>query len=86
MYYVYVIRSKKDGTYYIGQTKNLGERLVRHNLGHSKATKARRPWDLVYTEEFTTRSEAVQCESKLKQKKNKRSIEWLINRGVAQFG
>ena len=85
-YHMYIIRSEKDGRYYIGQTKDPEERLTRHNLGHSKATKAKRPWEIVYTEEFATRAEAVQRENELKQKKNKKFIEELVNRGVAQFG
>ncbi len=31
-YYVYILKSERDGTYYIDQTNNLEERLVRHNL------------------------------------------------------
>ena len=78
IYHVYIIKSKKDGTYYIGQTKNISERIIRHNLGHSKATKGKRPWDIVYTKEFSTRSEAVCYENELKRKKSRKYIERLI--------
>ena len=34
-YCVYIVQSEKDGTYYVGHTNNLGERLDRHNSGRS---------------------------------------------------
>ena len=34
-YCVYIVQSEKDGTYYVGHTDNLGERLDRHNSGRS---------------------------------------------------
>ncbi|MBS1539503.1 MAG: GIY-YIG nuclease family protein, partial [Bacteroidetes bacterium] len=32
-FYVYILQSDKDQSFYIGQTNNLDERLKRHNLG-----------------------------------------------------
>ena len=58
-YFVYIIESLKDGSYYIGSTKDLAERLERHNQGRSKYTKAKRTWKLTYFEEHKDRSEAV---------------------------
>jgi predicted GIY-YIG superfamily endonuclease len=29
-YFVYILRSRKDGSYYIGSTQDIDERLVRH--------------------------------------------------------
>ena len=52
MFYVYIIKSKKDGSYYTGHTANLNDRITRHNQGRSKYTKSKTPWDLVYFEEF----------------------------------
>ena len=77
-YYVYIIKSKRDDTYYVGQTNNLEDRIRRHNLGYSKATKAKKPWELVCEKEFASRSQAVRYERNLKRKKNRKSIEWLI--------
>jgi len=78
MYYSYILMSEKDGTYYIGQTKNIEDRMSRHNSGHSKATKTKRFWKLVFIKEFVTRSKAVQYEQQLKQKKSRKYIEQLI--------
>jgi predicted GIY-YIG superfamily endonuclease len=32
-HWVYILKSKKDGGYYIGHTQDLTERLERHNQG-----------------------------------------------------
>jgi putative endonuclease len=70
MFYVYIIESIRYGTYYIGQTNNLPERLRRHNNGIVKSTKSRKPYRLCYFEEFDTRSEAMFREYEIKKKYN----------------
>jgi putative endonuclease len=62
MYFTYIIKSRKDNTYYYGSTNNLEKRLVIHNLGKVKYTKGHRPWLLHYSERFEKRSDAVQRE------------------------
>jgi putative endonuclease len=71
MYYVYVLRSLKDGNLYIGQTSNLEKRLQYHNSGRVNSTKRRLPFQLVYTEEFDSRGDAIRREKILKDIKNK---------------
>jgi putative endonuclease len=66
MYYVYVLKSRKDGNLYIGQTSNLDRRLQYHNSGRVKSTKRRIPFKLIYVEEFTNRKEAMKREKLLK--------------------
>ncbi len=58
-YFVYVLKSKKDGRLYKGQTSNLNKRLKQHHSGENKSTKGFMPWELVYFETFQTREEAV---------------------------
>jgi putative endonuclease len=77
-YYVYVLQSEKDGSLYIGQTKNIDERLLRHNQGRSRYTKTKLPWKLLYSEEFDNRSQAVQREKTLKSLRRKDLILQLI--------
>ncbi len=77
MFHVYILKSEKDGSYYIGQTKDLEKRIKWHNLGYSKYTRAKRPWKLAYKECFNTRSKAVARELELKRKKNKNILDWL---------
>jgi len=77
-YYLYIIQSAMDGSFYIGSTQNLDERLARHNQGRSKFTKPRRPWKLVYHEEHPDRSSAVKKELEIKNRKSKKFIEKLL--------
>ncbi len=67
-----------DGTYYIGSTQNLEERLQRHNQGRSKYTKSKRPWELAYYEQFEDRPSAVRRENQIKRRKSKEFIESLV--------
>jgi putative endonuclease len=65
-YYVYIARSLKDGQLYTGMSKDPGQRLRDHNAGRTRSTRHRRPFVLVYTEPFATRSEAISRELFLK--------------------
>ena len=65
-YFVYVLKSQKDGRLYKGQTSDLNERVKQHNSGKTKSTKGFMPWELVYFEKFQAREEAVLREKYLK--------------------
>jgi len=77
-YFVYIIESLKDGSYYVGSTQNLTERIKRHNQGRSTYTKPKRPWELVFSEEHIDRSKAIIREKEIKSRKSKSYIEALI--------
>jgi putative endonuclease len=77
-HYVYIIQSLADGTYYVGSTQNIAERLQRHNQGRSQYTKSKRPWELVHSEEHLDRSAAVIRENEIKKRKSQKFIESLI--------
>jgi putative endonuclease len=42
------------------------------------STKAYAPWNLVYSETFSSRTEAVHRETEIKKKKSRKYIEYLI--------
>ena len=65
-FFVYVLRSLKDGRLYIGITQDIPLRLKRHQEGRVPSTKHRRPLELVYSETCRTRFEARQREKFLK--------------------
>ncbi|NWG14593.1 MAG: GIY-YIG nuclease family protein [Acidobacteria bacterium] len=65
-HYVYILQSLADGRYYIGQTSDLQNRLQRHNAGRCSFTRSRGPWQLVHSETFTSRAEAMRRERQLK--------------------
>ena len=62
IYYVYILKIIKDGTYYYGSTNNIDKRLEEHNKGKTRYTKGRKPWMLHYSEQFNSRSEAMKRE------------------------
>ena len=57
------MRSLKDGRLYTGYTTNIESRLRDHNMGHTESTKNRRPLELVYSEEFESKKEAMDRET-----------------------
>ena len=79
MFYVYILQSDVDQSYYIGFTQNVAKRLLRHNNGETTYTKRKLPWSLVYSEEFPTKSEAIKRERFLKAQKNTEFYKNLIN-------
>ena len=66
MYYVYVLKSKKDGKFYTGYTSDLGKRVELHNMGQVESTKFRRPLELVYYEASLHQEDALHRERYLK--------------------
>jgi putative endonuclease len=58
MFYIYILKSKKDGKYYIGSTNDTNRRINQHNNGQVVSTKYHRPFDLIYTESFSEEKEA----------------------------
>jgi putative endonuclease len=77
-YFVYILRSIKDGSYYIGSTQDLSSRLERHNQGRSKYTNANRPWEVIYSEKHSNRSAAMKREREIKKRKSREYIERLV--------
>ena len=77
-HFVYILQSLKTGAYYTGSTQNITERLERHNQGRSKATKYKRPWKIVHSEEYNSRADAVKREYEIKSKKSKDYILKLL--------
>jgi putative endonuclease len=66
-FFVYILRSDRDGSLYVGQTKDLAARVARHNSGRRKTyTGDREPWTLAHCEEHPSRSEAMARERFLK--------------------
>ena len=81
MPFVYILESKKNGRYYIGSTKDIGARLIRHKAGKVGATKVLLPVDLVFKKEVDNFSEARILELKLKKLKRKDYLKKIILSG-----
>lgn len=67
MFTVYILRTDKN-TLYTGQTKDLAARLREHAAGKgARYLRKFKSFELVYTEKFETRSEAMRREHELKE-------------------
>ncbi len=65
-YYVYILKSEKDGRYYKGISNDVERRLGEHNRGEEKYTSPYRPWKLLLVIEKANMKEAADLERKLK--------------------
>ena len=63
---VYAISSLERSYIYVGLTSRIEKRLSYHHRGYEKTTKPYRPFDLLYTKDFSTRMEAREHEKYLK--------------------
>lgn len=65
-HFAYIVRCR-DGVLYTGYTNDLERRIRHHNEGKgAKFTRGRGPLEIVYFEEFTTKSEAMMREAEIK--------------------
>ena len=74
MFYVYILKSKKDNKLYTGFSSNLRERIKWHNEGKSQATKWRLPIELIYYEAYKNEKDARKREIFLKSGKGREII------------
>ena len=79
MYYVYILQSEMDNSFYTGYTNNLERRLKEHNEGKSRYTSKKIPWKIVYSEEFGEKSDAIKREFFLKKQKSREFYLRLID-------
>ena len=86
MYYVYILRSKENGQFYIGYTGDLQKRFKEHNSGKSTYTKTRGPYELIYYESCMNREDAKDRERYLKAGKGKRYIKSRLKRFLFRTG
>ena len=65
-FYVYILRCA-DNSYYTGHTDNLEKRIGEHQNGlYGGYTASRLPVELVFSQECTTREEALAAEQQIK--------------------
>lgn len=77
---VYILKSLARDVIYIGSTGNLNKRLMGHNKGDTTSTKKYIPWEVIYTEEYDSKKEALARERQLKKWKSRKKIEILIEK------
>lgn len=75
LFFTYVLYSKKYDKIYTGFTSNLDKRIYYHNKGIKGWTVKYIPWNLVYSEEFSTKKEALKREKELKSYQGRKFIK-----------
>ena len=80
-WFVYVLRSQKDGKRYFGCTQDPTERLARHHNGQVRTTKNRGPFSLVHLEQFETPREAFAREKFLKSWAGRIELSRILRQG-----
>lgn len=66
MFYVYIIRCA-DGSFYCGYTTDVEKRFEKHKSGKgAKYTRSHLPLEIVYIEEFESKSDALKRECEIK--------------------
>lgn len=77
--FVYVLKSKKDKFLYIGISSDPERRLKEHNSGHTKSTKGRIPFELVYSEVYNARIKAREREKYFKSGSGREHLKTIID-------
>ncbi len=80
--FVYILRSLKNGRFYIGSTANIKARLYLHKIGRVIATRYIRPLKLELCQEYPSFGMARRVEYRLKKFKRRDFIEKIIKDGV----
>ncbi len=76
--FVYILKSEKNGRFYIGSTNNFERRLDEHIRGKSKYTRNNLPVVPVFSQEFPNIKTARKIEYRLKSFANRNIIEKII--------
>ncbi|OGN16549.1 MAG: excinuclease ABC subunit C [Candidatus Yanofskybacteria bacterium RIFCSPHIGHO2_02_FULL_50_12] len=86
-YYVYLIRSIKDGRWYTGFTVDIRKRLGEHNEGkYVSWTKGRGPFEVIYYEMCKNKEDARKREIYLKTGMGRRYLKNRLKRFLALTG
>jgi predicted GIY-YIG superfamily endonuclease len=65
-FYAYILHCA-DGSFYTGHTEDLENRIAEHEVGHCGGyTRDRRPVQLVWSQDFDSRYEALSAERQIK--------------------
>lgn len=84
MWYVYILKSIKNGSLYIGSTNNLERRFWEHNnsIKKNSFTYKNRPYILMLSEKFLTKIQSAQREKYLKTGKGREELIILISKAT----
>ena len=78
-YFLYILKSQSADKYYVGISENPEVRLYYHNNIEKGFTSRYRPWEMVFTKEFNSKSDAADAEKKIKGWKSRVMTERIIS-------
>ena len=84
-YYVYILRSLKDGLFYIGMTNDVDRRFIEHQTGKNISTAKRVPFELIYYEAFRNKNDAERREGYFKTTKGKTTLRQMLRNFLNQL-
>ncbi|MFM8913986.1 MAG: GIY-YIG nuclease family protein [Flammeovirgaceae bacterium] len=76
-FYVYILQSHQNLSFYKGSTEDLERRLAEHNDGKTTSTRRYLPWVLVWFAQKASKQEAIALERKLKNLSVERTIDFI---------
>jgi len=81
MFSIYVLKSVRNRKRYVGSTgKDPKARLAEHNVGANAWTKANKPFILVYSEQYSSKTEALKREKFLKSGQGRKFLDKILPR------
>ena len=78
MYTLYILYSQTLDKFYVGYTNDPVRRLSEHNRIKGKFTDRGIPWEILYTEQYASKLDAMKREKYIKAQKSRFYIENLI--------
>ena len=78
--YFYILFSPVADKFYIGHTKDLETRLIRHNQRSKGFTGSVSDWEIIYSETFDNKSDAYARERQVKNWKSRDRVITLIEK------
>jgi len=82
---VYILKSLRDGRYYIGSTVDLRIRLKHHLGGYTPSTRRFGEIELMFYQNYSTLKQARQIEKRLKKLKRKDYIDKIVKDGFIKM-
>ncbi len=79
MAFTYILFSPSANRHYTGSCDILDKRFDRHNAGYVPSTKYGIPWQLIWSRELPTRSQARKLEKNIKKRGAKRFLQDLTS-------
>jgi putative endonuclease len=81
MAWVYILKSDRDGRFYVGSTDDLERRLFQHHYGHTQTTSRMEPWYVVLAQQYSSLPQARGIEQRIKKMRRKDYLEKMVCEG-----